>query len=135
MLISEGSQRGKKNPATALFNLCMYQGNKGKAVRVGLVPALMELLTEPGGGMVDVALAMLAILSSHVEGKLATGAAEAVPILVEVIRSGSPRNDEDAAAVLVYLCNGEQQRWHLAEARGCRMMSPLEEPAHSGMDR
>ncbi|GAY38113.1 hypothetical protein CUMW_034240 [Citrus unshiu] len=72
-LLSEGTQRGKKDAATALFNLCIYQGNKGKAVRAGVVPTLMHLLTEPGGGMVDEALAILAILSSHPEGKAAIG--------------------------------------------------------------
>jgi vesicle coat complex subunit len=74
-LLSNGSQRGKKDAATALFNLCIYQGNKGKAVRAGLVPILLELLTETESGMVDEALAILAILSGHPEGKAAIGAA------------------------------------------------------------
>lgn len=133
-LLGEGSQRGKKDAATALFNLCIYQGNKGKAVRAGVVQTLMGLLTEPGG-MLDEAVAILAILSSHPEGRLAIGAAEAMPVLVEVIRSGSHRNKENAAAVLVHLCNGEQQEQHLAEARECGVMGPLEELAQSGTDR
>ena len=61
-LLSNGSQRGKKDAATALFNLCsIYQGNKGKAVRAGLVPILPELLMESESGMVDEALAILAL--------------------------------------------------------------------------
>ncbi|KAJ7947663.1 RING-type E3 ubiquitin transferase [Quillaja saponaria] len=83
--------------------------SEGKVVRAGVVPTLMRLLTEPGGGMVDEALAILAILSSHSEGKAAIGSAEAVPVLVEVIGNGSPRNKENAAAVLVHLCSGGQQ--------------------------
>uniref|UniRef100_A0A5B6ZWQ6 RING-type E3 ubiquitin transferase n=1 Tax=Davidia involucrata TaxID=16924 RepID=A0A5B6ZWQ6_DAVIN len=132
-LLSEGTQRGKKDAATALFNLCIYQGNKGKAVRAGVVPTLMRLLTEPQGGMVDEALAILAILSSHPEGKAAIGAAEAVPVLVDVIRNGSPRNRENSAAVLVHLCAGDQQ--HLVEAQELGVMGPLLDLAQNGTDR
>ncbi|XP_040991860.1 U-box domain-containing protein 13-like [Juglans microcarpa x Juglans regia] len=132
-LLSEGTQRGKKDAATALFNLCIYQGNKGKAVRAGVVPTLMRLLTEPGGGMVDEALAILAILASHPEGKAAIGSAEAVPALVEVIASGSPRNRENAAAVLVHLCTGGQQ--HLVEAKELGVKGPLVDLAQNGTDR
>ncbi|KAG2673500.1 hypothetical protein I3843_13G081800 [Carya illinoinensis] len=132
-LLSEGTQRGKKDAATALFNLCIYQGNKGKAVRAGVVPTLMRLLTEPGGGMVDEALAILAILASHPDGKAAIGSAEAVPVLVEVIASGSPRNRENAAAVLVHLCAGDQH--HLIEAKELGVKGLLEDLAQNGTDR
>ncbi|KAG5238196.1 armadillo/beta-catenin repeat family protein [Salix suchowensis] len=132
-LLSEGTQRGKKDAATALFNLCIYQGNKGKAVRAGVVPTLMCLLTETGGGMVDEALAILAILASHPEGKAIIGAAEAVPVLVEFIRNGSPRNRENAAAVLVHLSSGDQK--HLVEAEEHGVMGPLVDLAQNGTDR
>ncbi|XP_030966484.1 U-box domain-containing protein 13 isoform X1 [Quercus lobata] len=133
-LLSEGTQRGKKDAATALFNLCIFQGNKGKAVRAGVVPTLMRLLTEPGGGMVDEALAILAILASHAEGKASIGSAEAVPVLVEVIGNGSPRNRENAAAVLVHLCAGDHQH-HLAEAKELGVMGPLVDLAQTGTER
>ncbi|XP_061358616.1 U-box domain-containing protein 13-like isoform X2 [Gastrolobium bilobum] len=132
-LLSEGTQRGKKDAATALFNLCIYQGNKGKAVRAGVIPTLMRLLTEPGGGMVDEALAILAILASHPDGKAAIRSAEAVPVLVEVIGNGSPRNKENAAAVLVHLCSGDQQ--YLAQAHELGVNGPLLELAQNGTDR
>ncbi|OWM89301.1 hypothetical protein CDL15_Pgr024046 [Punica granatum] len=132
-LLSEGTQRGKKDAATALFNLCIYQGNKGKAVRARIVPTLMRLLIETGGGMVDEALAVLAILASHPEGRTAIGAAKAVPVLVEFIRSGSPRNRENAAAVLVHLCSGDQQ--HLLEAQEVGVMDPLLDLARNAQSR
>ncbi|CAN6559606.1 unnamed protein product [Malus baccata var. baccata] len=132
-LLSEGTQGGKKDAAIALFNLCIYHGNKGKAVRAGVVSTLMKLLTEPGGRMVDEGLAILAILSSHPEGKSAIGAAEAVPVLVEVIGTGSLRNRENAAAVLVNLCSGDQQR--MVEAQELGVMSSLLELAQNGTDR
>ncbi|KAF8402886.1 hypothetical protein HHK36_010978 [Tetracentron sinense] len=132
-LLSEGSPRGKKDAATALFNLCIYQGNKGRTVRAGVVPTLMRLLTEPGEGMVDEALAIVAILASHPEGKATIGAAEAVPVLVDVIGSGSPRNRENATAVLVHLCAGDQQ--HLAKAKELGVMGTLLDLAENGTDR
>ncbi|XP_020884612.1 U-box domain-containing protein 12 isoform X2 [Arabidopsis lyrata subsp. lyrata] len=132
-LLSEGSQRGKKDAATALFNLCIFQGNKGKAVRAGLVPVLMRLLTEPESGMVDEALAILAILSSHPDGKSVVAAADPVPVMVDFIRNGSPRNKENAAAVLVHLCSWNQQ--HLIEAQKLGIMSLLIEMAENGTDR
>ncbi|GFP99572.1 U-box domain-containing protein 13 [Phtheirospermum japonicum] len=135
-LLAEGTQRGKKDAATALFNLCIYQGNKGKAVRAGVIPTLMELLTG-GVSMVDEALAILAILASHPEGKAAIGAAGAVPVLVDVVGNGSPRNKENAAAVLVHLCSsssGDQQQ-HLVEAQELGVMGPLLELAQHGTER
>lgn len=132
-LLSEGSQRGKKDAATALFNLCMFQGNKEKAVRSGLVPVLMRLLIDPESGMVDEALAILAILSSHPEGKMVVGSADAVPVMVDFIRSGSPRNKENAAAVLVHLGSWNQQ--HLIEAEKLGIMGVLIEMGENGTDR
>ncbi|MBA0852000.1 hypothetical protein Goshw_030395 [Gossypium schwendimanii] len=132
-LLSEGTQRGKKDAATALFNLCIYQGNKGKTVRAGVIPTLMCLLTEPGGGMVDEALAILAILASHPEAKSAIGAAKAMPVLVDFIGNGLPRNKENAAAVLVHLCAGDQQ--HLADAEELGVMGHLVDLAQNGTDR
>ncbi|KAG6531475.1 protein spotted leaf 11-like [Zingiber officinale] len=134
-LLSEGSQRGKKDAATALFNLCIYHGNKGRAVRSGAIQILITLLTDPEGTMMDEALAIMAILSGHPEGKAAITAAEALPVLVKVIKSGSPRNKENAAAVLVHLCNGEQQQQNLTELQEQGMMVPLQEMMESGTDR
>ncbi|XP_010503261.1 PREDICTED: U-box domain-containing protein 13-like [Camelina sativa] len=133
VLLNEGTQRGKKDAATALFNLCIYQGNKGKAIRAGVIPTLTRLLTEPGSGMVDEALAILAILSSHPEGKAIIGSSDAVPSLVAFIRTGTPRNKENAAAVLVHLCSGDPQ--HLVEAQKLGLMGPLIDLAENGTDR
>ncbi|KAG6491731.1 protein spotted leaf 11-like [Zingiber officinale] len=134
-LLNEGSQRGKKDAATALFNLCIYHSNKGRAVRSGVIKILMTLLLDPEGSMLDEALAIMAIISSHPEGKAAITAAEALPVLLHMIRCGSPRNKENAAAVLVQLCNGDQQQQHLAELQEQGMMMPLQEMIESGTDR
>ncbi|KAH9325201.1 hypothetical protein KI387_005379, partial [Taxus chinensis] len=132
-LLREGSQRGKKDAATALFNLSIYQGNKAKAVRAGVVVPLMQLLVDPTAGMVDEALAILAILASHQEGKIAIGNADAIPILVDIIRSGSPRNRENAAAVLLALCTNDPQNLIVAKDLGA--LEPLVDLAQNGTAR
>ncbi|WCJ19271.1 U-box domain-containing protein 14 [Euphorbia peplus] len=132
-LLCEGTPRGKKDAATAIFNLSIYQGNKARAVRAGIVPPLMELLKDAGGGMVDEALAILAILASHQEGKQAIGQAQPVPVLIEVIRTGSPRNRENAAAVLWSLCTGDPLQLKLAKE--CGGDEALKELSENGTDR
>ncbi|KAK6943663.1 U-box domain, partial [Dillenia turbinata] len=47
VLLGEGSRRGKMDASTALFNLCMYQGNKDAKAEIGdldAVPVSEELL-------------------------------------------------------------------------------------------
>ncbi|CAH9077185.1 unnamed protein product [Cuscuta europaea] len=134
-LLCSGTPRGKKDAATAIFNLSIYQGNKVRAVRAGIVTPLMRLLKDPGGGMMDESLAILAILGSHQEGKVAIGQAEPVPVLVEVIRTGSPRNRENAAAVLWSLCTGGGDVPNLKAARDLGAEEALKELSENGTDR
>lgn len=132
-LLCQGTPRGKKDAATAIFNLSIYQGNKVRAVRAGIVPPLVRLLKDPGGGMMDEALAILAILASHQEGKAAIAQAEPIPILVEVIRTGSPRNRENAAAILWSLCTGDLLSLKIARDLGAEEV--LKELSENGTDR
>ncbi|CAA2987992.1 U-box domain-containing 14 [Olea europaea subsp. europaea] len=132
-LLCQGTPRGKKDAATAIFNLLIYQGNKVRAVRARIVPPLMRLLKDPGGGMVDEALAILAILASHQEGKVAIGQAEPINILIEVIKTGSPRNRENAAAILWSLCTGDSQYLKVASELGAE--DALKELSENGTDR
>ncbi|XP_052199930.1 U-box domain-containing protein 14 [Diospyros lotus] len=132
-LLCNGTPRGKKDAATAIFNLSIYQGNKVRAVRAGIVVPLMRLLKDAGGGMVDEALAILAILASHQEGKVAIGQAEPIPVLLEVVRTGSPRNRENAAAVLWSLCTGDIL--YLKKALELGAEEPLKELSENGTDR
>ncbi|KAI3881670.1 hypothetical protein MKW92_001414 [Papaver armeniacum] len=123
----------KKDAATAIFNLSIYQGNKVRAVRAGIVVPLMRLLKDAGGGMVDEALAIMAILASHHEGKTAIGLAEPIPSLIDVMRTGSPRNRENAAAVLWSLCTGDVQRLKTLKELGAE--EALKELSENGTDR
>ncbi|KAK7343871.1 hypothetical protein VNO77_12958 [Canavalia gladiata] len=132
-LLCEGTPRGKKDAATAIFNLSIYQGNKARAVKAGIVGPLIQFLKDAGGGMVDEALAIMAILASHHEGRIAIGQAESIPILVEVIRTGSPRNRENAAAVLWSLCTVDLLQLKLAKEHGAERA--LQELSENGTDR
>ncbi|GAA0158048.1 ubiquitin-protein ligase [Lithospermum erythrorhizon] len=132
-LLCQGSPRGKKDAATAIFNLSIYQGNKVRAVRAGIVPPLIRLLKDHGGGMMDEALAILAIIAGHSEGKQAIGQAEPIPVLIELMRTGSPRNRENAASVLWSLCTGDSQFLNIA--REHRAEEVLKQLSDSGTDR
>ncbi|XP_021717676.1 U-box domain-containing protein 14 [Chenopodium quinoa] len=132
-LLIQGTPRGKKDAATAIFNLSIYQGNKVRAVRAGIVDPLIKFLKEVDGGMVDEALAILAILANHPEGKSSIGQAEPIPLLVELIRTGSPRNRENAAAILWSLCMGDVN--HLQLAKELQAEQVLKELSENGTDR
>ncbi|GBG80869.1 hypothetical protein CBR_g31425 [Chara braunii] len=132
-LLQEGVSRGKKDAATALFNLSIYQGNKTRAIRAGIIPPLMQLLADRTTGMVDEALAMLAILVTAPEGRSAIGHTIAVPILVDLLGTGSPRNKENAAAVLLALCQSNTEHAETAIKLGAIL--PLTALLQSGMPR
>ncbi|KAJ0963629.1 hypothetical protein J5N97_028751 [Dioscorea zingiberensis] len=132
-LLCQGSPRGKKDAATALFNLSIYQGNKVKAVKAGIVTHLMRLLVDHSAGMVDEALAILAIISSHSEGRTAISESSPIPALVEVMRTGSPRNRENAAAVLWSLCTTDVRQLKLIKESGVE--EALKDLSENGTDR
>lgn len=132
-LLCDGSPRGKKDAATAIFNLCIYQGNKVRAVKAGIIVHLMNFLVDPTGGMIDEALTLLAILAGNPEGKAVITQSEPMPPLVEVIRTGSPRNRENAAAILWSLCSADAEQIMAAKAAGGE--DALKELSETGTDR
>ncbi|KAE8683249.1 U-box domain-containing protein 14 [Hibiscus syriacus] len=130
-VLKNGSMEARENAAVTLFSLSVIDENKvaigaagaipARAVRAGIVPPLMRLLKDTGGGMVDEALAILAILASHQEGKVAIGQAESIRVLLEVIRIGSPRNRENAAAILWSFCTGNLEQLKIAKEFGAEL--------------
>ncbi|XP_058088046.1 U-box domain-containing protein 11-like [Magnolia sinica] len=132
-LLRNGSTRGKKDAATALFNLCIYQGNKARAVRAGILVPLMKMLTERSNCMVDEALTILSVLASHQDCKMGIVKANVIPVLIDLIRTGQPRNKENAAAILLSLC--KKDRENLACIGRLGALIPLTELEKSGTDR
>ncbi|XP_020212179.1 U-box domain-containing protein 3 isoform X2 [Cajanus cajan] len=102
-LLASGTLRGKKDAATALFNLSIFHENKARIVQAGAVKFLV-LLLDPADGMVDKAVALLANLSTIVEGRLEIAREGGIPLLVEIVESGSQRGKENAASILLQLC-------------------------------
>ncbi|GAB2289297.1 U-box domain-containing protein 15 [Dionaea muscipula] len=102
-LLQHGTIRGKKDAATALFNLCLNHMNKARAVEAGIVKPLLQLLTDSKLGMIDESLSILLLLVSHPEGRQEIGQLSFIETLVEFMRSGTQKNKEGAAAVLLEL--------------------------------
>ncbi|CAA6655530.1 unnamed protein product [Spirodela intermedia] len=107
-----------RDAAAAVFNLSLYQPNKVRAVRAGIVPVLRNLLEDPREEMVDEALAILAVLAGHQEGRMEIEKSNPVPILLELARTSSNRNKEHAAAVLLALCSGSALQLKAAAESG-----------------
>ncbi|MBA0769697.1 hypothetical protein Gotri_018401 [Gossypium trilobum] len=102
-LLRSGTLRGRKDAATALFNLSIFHENKARIVQAGTVKYLVKFL-DPDSGMVDKAVALLSNLSTIAEGRLAIVQEGGIPVLMEVVESGSPRGKENAASALLQLC-------------------------------
>ncbi|KAE8705469.1 U-box domain-containing protein 11 [Hibiscus syriacus] len=132
-LLQNGSTRGKKDAASALFNLCIYQGNKGRAVRAGIVTALLMMLTDSSNCMVDMALTILSVLSSNHEAKAAIVKASTIPVLIDLLRTGLPRNKENAVAILLALCKRDTQSLYCICSLGAA--AALMELTKSGTER
>ena len=118
-----GTVRGKKDAAMALFSLSIAQENKARIVQAGATRHLLEFLAdggqdEGGGGMVDKAAALLANLATIDEGRAAIVQEGGIPLLVEVVEMGSHKGKENAAAALLQLCLSSQTRCALVLEEG-----------------
>ncbi|KAJ4973728.1 hypothetical protein NE237_006902 [Protea cynaroides] len=132
-LLLNGSSRGKKDAATALFNLCIHQGNKGRAVRAGILVPLKRMLTDSRTCMVGEALTLLSVLVGHQDCKAAVVKASIIPVLIDLLRTGLPRNKENAAAILLSLCKKNAENLECIARLGAYI--PLIELSKSGTDR
>ncbi|KAH7295445.1 hypothetical protein KP509_27G047700 [Ceratopteris richardii] len=103
-LLAEGNIRGKKESMSALCALCMFHDNKPRAVLSGVVPLLLALLIEGRSELVELALTVLDFLSTSIEGRIAITREPALPTLVGLLKFGTSRSKEHAAAVLWSLC-------------------------------
>ncbi|KAJ0725051.1 putative U box domain, armadillo-like helical, Zinc finger, RING/FYVE/PHD-type [Helianthus annuus] len=133
ILVKNGSTRGKKDAATALFNLCIYQGNKGRAVRAGIIPVLLRMLSDSSSCMVDESLTILSILASHQEAKSAIVKASTIPLLIDLTRTGPTRNKENATSILLSLCKRDKDNLDCISRLGA--VIPLMELAKNGSER
>lgn len=106
-LLRDGTPRGKRDAVSALFNLSINKINAARVVEVGAVPLLVKHLKDDDGerpGLTDDTLAVLAVLAGQRPGLAAVSQTPAIPVLVGLLRSGSPKGKENAVAVLLSLC-------------------------------
>lgn len=104
-LLKEGTAVGKRDAATALFNLAMYNANRAAVVAAGAVTVLVELLMDEKAAITDDVLAVLALLCGCREGMMEiAGNQKVVPMLLDLLRFGSPKGKENAISVLLGLC-------------------------------
>ncbi|XP_073308322.1 U-box domain-containing protein 15-like [Primulina huaijiensis] len=102
-LLRSGTNRGKKDAATALFSLVLDQSNRTRAIEAGIIPPLLHILEDKRLDMVDESLSILLLIASHQEGLNEIGKLPFIRTLVELVRYGTPKNKECAAAVILEL--------------------------------
>ncbi|KAM5587881.1 U-box domain-containing protein 17 [Rosa sericea] len=102
-LLLQGTQRGKKDAVTALFNLSTHTENCARMIEAGAVTALVSALGIEG--VAEEAAGALALIVRQPIGAKAVGKEEmAVAGLIGMMRCGTPRGKENAVAALLELC-------------------------------
>ncbi|KAL1805708.1 hypothetical protein ACET3Z_028776 [Daucus carota] len=104
-LLMQGTERGKKDAVTALFNLSTHMDNCAKMIDSGAVAALIWALSHDS--VSEEAAGALAVLVRQPTVAEAVGNEEtAVAGLIDMMRCGSPKGKENAVAALLELCRG-----------------------------
>ncbi|VAI75536.1 U-box domain-containing protein 15-like [Triticum dicoccoides] len=132
-LLTNGTVRGKKDATTAIFNLILNQQNKVRATQAGIVPALMKVIDDRSLGMVDEALSIFLLLSSHPTCLGEIGTTPFVEKLVQLIKEGTPKNKECALSVLLEL--GSKKQTLLVHALRFGLHEHLSQIAKTGTSR
>ncbi|CAA7397514.1 unnamed protein product [Spirodela intermedia] len=102
-LLREGSQRGKKDAVTALFNISTHCDCCERMIQSGATSALVAALAEDA--VAEEAAGALALLMRQPAAAAAIGGEEAaVPGLAGLMGRGTPRAKEYAVAALLELC-------------------------------
>lgn len=132
-ILREGSIRGKRDAAAAMYNLLQSRQSRGWAVRAGAVGALLQVAQDRGGGLVDESLAVLTNLAVHQEGRFEMESPHEMECLLELIKEGSDSNKEFACALLLLVCQRSSTASHTLQALGA--LEPLLGLSQCGTDR
>eukprot|EP00270_Netrium_digitus_P018254 TRINITY_DN6906_c0_g3_i1.p1 TRINITY_DN6906_c0_g3~~TRINITY_DN6906_c0_g3_i1.p1 ORF type:complete len:235 (+),score=80.60 TRINITY_DN6906_c0_g3_i1:1-705(+) len=108
MLTSE-SKEGRRDACKALLNLTYVNVNKDIAVGVNAVPILLKLLEDLQGPVAEKVTSILANLSTTRGGRASLLMDGGVPVLVEVVESGSAIARESSAAALLQLAKNNEE--------------------------
>ncbi|CAM0911536.1 unnamed protein product [Alopecurus aequalis] len=122
-ILRNGSVAGQENSAATLFSLSMLDENKAtigtlggiaplqnkvRAIHANIVPALLKVIDDKNLGMVDEALSIFLLLSSHAACLSEIGTTPFVEKLVQLIKEGTPKNKECALSILLELGTKKQ---------------------------
>ncbi|KAK3038844.1 hypothetical protein RJ639_028566 [Escallonia herrerae] len=132
-LLRTGTIRGKKDAVTALFNLTLSHANKSRAIEAGIVTPLLQICKNKNLDMVDETLSILLLLASHPDGRQEIGQLSFIETLVDLIKDGTPKNKECAAAVLLELGSKNSNLFLAALQYG--VYDHLVDVSKSGTDR
>ncbi|XP_057464877.1 U-box domain-containing protein 38-like [Actinidia eriantha] len=110
------SDRTRHDAAMALYHLSLVQSNRVKLVKLGAVSTLLSLLR--GGELAGRVMLVLCNLAACAEGRSALLDANAVEILVGMMRRGSESTRENCVAALDSLSHGSLRFKGLARAAG-----------------
>lgn len=112
----EGATTGKRDAATALTNLALYNPNQRRIIYEGAVPLLIDILMDDKAGITDDALVLLALLSGCSEGMeiTRTRSKDLISILIDLLKIGSPKGKENSVTILLALSkNGAEVVRHM----------------------
>lgn len=128
------SERTRLDSALALYNLSLIQSNRVKLVKLGAVSTLLSLVKS--GDLASRLLLVLCNLAASTEGKSAMLDANAVEILVGMVREGgldSEATRENCVVALFALSHGSLRFKGLA--REARAAEVLRDVVEKGSDR
>ncbi|XP_020587154.1 U-box domain-containing protein 8-like [Phalaenopsis equestris] len=113
VLLRNGKGRDRREAATALYELCKFPENRGRAVRAVAVPALVYF----AGDGSERAVQVLSLIAKCREGREAMANVEGfVRVLAGVLMEGTGRGIEHALLVLNFVCSDiEKFRWEAKE--------------------
>lgn len=132
-LLQTGTPRGRKDASTALYSLCSTKENKIRAVKAGIVRPLLDLMADSEYGMVDKAAYVLNAVVGVPEGLAAAVQEDGIPVLVEVVEIGTPRQKEIAASILLLICEENVHCRAMVVREGA--IPPLVSMSQSGSSR
>ncbi|KAI4321476.1 hypothetical protein MLD38_034849 [Melastoma candidum] len=135
-LLERGTSQGKKDAATALYSLCSIKENKVRAVQAGIMRPLVELMADLESNMVDKAAYVASVLAGGdgiQEARIALVEEGGVPVLVEMVEVGTPRQKEIAALILLPICKENAVHRRMVVREGA--IPPLVALSQSGTTR
>jgi len=107
-LIRQGNPKCTRDALKTLFLLALYPLNRPKLVSAGVVPVIFSLLMNAGMRILEDATAVIAQVAGCSESEKAFKKIFGIEVLVDLLDTGSPRVQENAASALLNLaqCGG-----------------------------